>query len=324
MQYTPRLIGNEHIQTYLQKTVKNGTVAHAQLWLGPEHVGKSTFLINYLFSLSCLRRDKSTEPCLRCERCRALQKDTHPNIVWLDASDKAVKFDAIRQARSNSLHTTLHGGMRAIIIQQADALHATSSNALLKLLEEPTPGLFIFLLVNDKEYVPATVVSRCLCLNFSPVAKTELTKVLPKTSQRLMVIAQGLPGRVIHFTNTPSEAKLWLDTISTWLTIMQTSSFGTRLQLAQTWLNQERNGDNHFRRALYCLSLVLHDLLLVQTEVSIDQATQDYQVELQSLAEVRPVTSTITALQFIQMIWQRQRTIPIQKKLVLSNLLLVI
>lgn len=324
MQYTQALIGNDPIQTYLRKTVKNGTVAHTQFWFGPEHVGKSTFLINYLFSINCMQRGVSAEPCLRCSHCRALQKETHLNIEWLDARDKTVRFDAIRRVRSNSLHTTLHGGVRAVVIQHADALHVTSSNALLKLLEEPTPGLFIFLLASDIEQVPITLVSRCLSLYFGPVAEAQLTKALPQVPRRLLTLAQGLPGRVIHFSNAPREAELWLNTVSTWLKIMQTPTFGMRLQFAQVWLNQERNGEYHFKRAIDCLSLVLHDLLFVQTSVSTSPPVPSYQMELQALAQTRPVSATISALQLIQTIWQRQRVIPIQKKLVLSNLLLVI
>jgi len=324
MRYTQPLVGNQHIQTYLQKTIKNGTIANAQLWLGPEHVGKSTFLINYLLSLNCQQRTAEQTPCLKCQQCQSLQRDNYTNIIWLNAADKAVKFDAIKQARGSSLHSSLYQGVRALVIEQADRLHAAASNALLKLLEEPPVGLYLFLLSSDRERILPTIASRCLTLNFTSVAVVDLQAGFPQVSSQTIALAQGLPGQVQLFLAQPKSEAQRLKLLTTWVQIMQTEALSARLQLAQSWFNQDKSGQSGLQPVLSSLSLVLHDILTIQAQHVAQSPDLPYASELHVIAQRRTLAETVAALHKTQTLWHRQLTTPIQKKLALTNLLLAI
>lgn len=324
MHYTPQLIGNQHIQSYLQKTIKNGTVASAQLWSGPDHIGKTTFLINYLFSLSCQQLSEEHAPCLKCGNCLALQRNNCPNVIWLDAMDKAVKFDAILRARADSLHSTLYAGVRALIISHAEQLHVTSSNALLKLLEEPTAGVQIFLLSAAADQIVPTILSRCLALNFTLVSAEAMAKGLATASHQTIALAQGLPGQAKLFQATPRLEADWLNAITCWIQIMKTTSYSERLQLAQPWLNQERSQQSSLGQVLCSLSLVLRDVLYIQTDRASDIVATTSSQALHTIAQQHSLTNIISALTKTLTLWQRQSRLPIQKKLALINLLLVI
>lgn len=66
------------------------------------------------------------------------------------------------------------GGRKVFIISQADRLHPSAANKLLKLLEEP-PAHVLFLLVSSKpEAVLPTIRSRCQSIAFSRVKPAEL------------------------------------------------------------------------------------------------------------------------------------------------------
>ena len=56
------------------------------------------------------------------------------------------------------------GGRRVVLLLPAEALNASASNALLKMLEEPPPGT-TFLAVSDQlDAVLPTILSRCVLL----------------------------------------------------------------------------------------------------------------------------------------------------------------
>jgi DNA polymerase-3 subunit delta' len=59
------------------------------------------------------------------------------------------------------------------IINNAEQLNSSSSNALLKTLEEPSPSTIIILIAGSGKILP-TIVSRCQVLNFSPLTQAQL------------------------------------------------------------------------------------------------------------------------------------------------------
>ncbi|EKD75908.1 MAG: hypothetical protein ACD_43C00279G0003 [uncultured bacterium] len=324
MEYCSKLVGNQPIQRYLQKTIKNGTVANAQLWLGPKHIGKSTFLINYIFALSCQRPSHADKPCQSCSVCKALQDEHYPNLRWVDAADKAIRVDSILEIRGNSSHTTLYPGPRVLVIENADQLHPTGSNALLKLLEEPTAGLYIFLLSSSPDIILTTIRSRCLVLNFSLAAPADVLASWSEVSLATIAITQGLPGRIKLFQQQPKLAAAWLKDIKNWLEILAATSYSQRIQLAQPWLVNEKSGQASLLNILRSASILLRDILQIQNENVSKVLLAQYTSELEEIANKHSLAQTIYALSQIQVIWKRQSTTPIQKKLVLSNFLLVI
>lgn len=324
MEYTNQLVGNQPIQTYLQKTIKNGTVANAQLWLGPEQVGKSTFLINYIYMLSCLALGRTLTPCLTCTACLALKAGSYPNVRWLNAADKAVRVDTVLAVRGSSLHTALYPGPRVLVIENAEQLHPVGSNALLKLLEEPTAGLYIILLSTAPDSILATIKSRCLVINFSVVSTADLATSWPEIASATVALAQGLPGRVRLFQQQPKLEAVWLQNLKNWLNILMATSSSQRLQLAAPWLGPEKNGQPTLLDVLGSGQIILHDILQIQCESDNKVLLTQFMSELQQLSSKRTLTQTILALTQIQIIWKRLSTTPIQKKLVLSNLLLFI
>lgn len=70
------------------------------------------------------------------------------------------------------------GKWKLFILYEADRMLPTSSNALLKTLEEPTLQTVILLLTHHPEKLLPTVISRCRTLRFSFQASTPRHKIL--------------------------------------------------------------------------------------------------------------------------------------------------
>ena len=62
------IIGQEHIKSHLRTTLKNGRVAHAQLFVGMTGSGLLPITIAYAKELLCSPYDDGSEAYVRCAK----------------------------------------------------------------------------------------------------------------------------------------------------------------------------------------------------------------------------------------------------------------
>jgi len=151
--------------------------AHALLIAGAQGLGKGQFASDLAAARLCHRRDDEGYACGHCESCHWLAAGTHPDLAVIEpivdddadgvrsaaspARSKPISVDQIR-GMTETLGLTAHRDAgKVVIVRPADALNVAASNALLKSLEEPPPGV-LFLLVSDRPaLLLPTVRSRC-------------------------------------------------------------------------------------------------------------------------------------------------------------------
>ena len=76
-----------------------------------------------------------------------------------------IKIDDVRGLGNFAILGASRAGRRVILINPADRLNLAAANALLKMLEEPTPGVHFLLATESSAKLLATVRSRCVSLN---------------------------------------------------------------------------------------------------------------------------------------------------------------
>lgn len=87
---------------------------------------------------------------------------------------QVIKISSIREViREQSLSLYQHG-CRVVIVMQAEELGTESANALLKVLEEPTPGTLFILTTSKRSALLPTIISRCQLLRFGLLSEQEI------------------------------------------------------------------------------------------------------------------------------------------------------
>ena len=193
------IIGQERTKQQLRNAVQKGLIPHAQLFTGPEGVGKLQLAIAYAQYLACPNRTNQ-DACGTCPTCLQYSKLQHPDlhfvfpIVKNETGDVCDDFiDDFRQLildkhyfNLDDWHTALgvetkqsliyekesseilrklslkafSDGYKIMIIWQPQKMNATCANKLLKILEEP-PQKTIFLLVTEQpDLLLTTILSR--------------------------------------------------------------------------------------------------------------------------------------------------------------------
>jgi DNA polymerase-3 subunit delta' len=90
--------------------------------------------------------------------------DADADVGSTSAKKKLSREISIKQVRALSEFAALaatRGGRRICVIYPAEAMAAAAANALLKTLEEPSPGLLLFLLSDEPARLLPTIRSRC-------------------------------------------------------------------------------------------------------------------------------------------------------------------
>jgi DNA polymerase-3 subunit delta' len=166
-----------------------GRLPHALLIHGRPGIGKMHLAEVLARSLLCENRLENGLACGSCLACGWFAAGNHPDYrlvqpqalapadedgapgeVEDEGKKKASKQIKIEQIRSLSdfLNIGSHrNGSRVVLIHPAESMNPGSANALLKSLEEPSPGVVFVLVSHQPRRLLATVRSRCHALALS-------------------------------------------------------------------------------------------------------------------------------------------------------------
>ncbi|MEJ2237214.1 MAG: DNA polymerase III subunit gamma/tau [Gemmatimonadales bacterium] len=143
------LVAQEHVAAGLAGAVAKGRVAHAYLLTGPRGVGKTSAARILAMVLNCQDRASAPsdgEPCGKCASCKRIWSGgANLDVVEIDAASNRGVDDA-RELRERAMYAaSTPGGHKVYIVDEAHMLTREAWNALLKILEEPPPGVvFVF------------------------------------------------------------------------------------------------------------------------------------------------------------------------------------
>ncbi len=103
--------------------------------------------------------------------------------------EKSIGIQDLRNLQAQFVLKPLQGFYRAIILNATLGITTEAQNALLKILEEPPLHTLIVLVVNDKEELLPTILSRCSILENGDGMKVENIDKSTTSSQKVLTVA---------------------------------------------------------------------------------------------------------------------------------------
>lgn len=211
------IIGQQEIKEQLINSVKKGIVPHAQLFCGPEGVGKFSLAIAYAQYLNCLDPQEN-DSCGKCASCLKYKHLAHPDLHFvfpvIKKDKKEICDDYITDWRTfvgehpyfglsqwlNYIGAENAQGMiyakeseeiirklslkiyeakyRVMIIWQPERMNEACANKLLKIIEEPYDNTVFILVSNNPDQIIATIQSRCQRINIHNIEKQDIIQAL--------------------------------------------------------------------------------------------------------------------------------------------------
>ena len=232
-----RILGQPAALDALRNQLSTERVHHAQIFHGPAGVGKFTTAVAFARELLCHNPvtdlHGNASACDQCGSCKLFRQikeaeqsgdptatlsSAHPDLHIITKELALFSDDA--QERSRKLTTIPVGVIRehllgpashspqlnhgkVFIVDEAELLNPTGQNALLKTLEEPTPGTYLILVTSSEHRLLPTIRSRCQRVAFGPLDDSAVSRWLAEhhadldepTAKWIVGFAQGSLGR---------------------------------------------------------------------------------------------------------------------------------
>lgn len=262
-----------------------GRLPHALLLAGPQGGGKMAFAQALATRLLCERASGNTEACGNCPSCNWFSAGNHPDFRLIEPggdeaedieveSEPATQKKKSEQIRINQIRAlddflgigTHRQGSRVIVIQPAEAMNPSTANALLKMLEEPSPSTLFILVTSNKRRLLPTILSRCQTFNFpKPSAAQALTWLRESGAphaEELLAHAGGMPLAAL------AEAGEWDRLDGFYLDLAQLEHAGP-VAIAgrwESWLKESKEGESTVdkRTLVIWLQKWVFDLILMK------------------------------------------------------------
>lgn len=228
----------QRVYDHAASAIDAGRLGHGLLFCGPARLGKLAVAERLAKRLLCMDRAAGGEPCGQCRSCRLFEVRSqtdpvelrpdgslahpaghsgHPDFSQISygINDKAkpkpksrseIVIEQMRKLSERMALSPHYGEVKIAIIEPADAINHAGANALLKTLEEPVPGRYLWLVSANPSRLSATIRSRCQKLEFRLPPQNEGLAWLQQQGHTQATAAEALDAARGH----PGLAHEWL------------------------------------------------------------------------------------------------------------------
>jgi DNA polymerase III subunit delta' len=226
----PELHGHAEAEAALLDAFNDGRLAHAWLICGPRGVGKATLAFRFARFVLAQGDGGASGGGLFGDALPAAKPETlhmdpdhpvfrrtsargHADLLTIERgiNEKTGKprteiiVDDVRGIGSFLCLTPAEGGWRVVVIDSADDMNRHAANAVLKVLEEPSPRALLLLVSHNPGRLLPTIRSRCRRLTLKPLKEDRLAAHLRELrpdldgtdALELARLAEGSVGRAI-------------------------------------------------------------------------------------------------------------------------------
>lgn len=303
------ILGQTHLKNHLMKSTDNGRISHAQLFIGKEGTGTLPIAIAYAQYILC-KGSNDEESCkIKCSKL--MHPDLHfafpvatnetvksrpvsnlfldewRNFValnpygnlfeWLQSIGVENKQGQIGVDEAEEIVKALklksyEGGYKIMIVWMADKMHASASNKLLKLLEEPPEKTVFILIAENEDQIISTIKSRCQVLHFPLLSENDIVKGLieiegtdPPIAEQIAIQADGDFNKALHLLHNDTSDEQFEQWFITWVrAAFKAKGNAAVIQLLIEWSDTiSKTGRETQKRFLtYCLQFFRQALLL--------------------------------------------------------------
>ena len=166
-------------QPQIYKTIGNmierAQLPHALIFCGDKSVSKLDMAISLTKRLYefTFKGSDSLESILK-----RIDDNSFTNLFIIEPERGNIKKEVVKDIIKESIKTSMEDGPKVFIFNGAESLNVSSSNSLLKFIEEPIDDTYIIFIVDNIESLLPTIRSRCVTLFFKPLNKELLIEKL--------------------------------------------------------------------------------------------------------------------------------------------------
>lgn len=300
------IVGQEPIVKTLKNALLQNKVAHAYLFSGPRGTGKTSIARLFAKALNC--EQGLGHQCNVCENCKAMNNNSHPDVIEIDAASNNSVDDA-RSLIEKVRYSPMLGKYKVYIIDEVHMMSSSAFNALLKTLEEPPSYVVFILCTTEPHKVLPTIVSRCQHYEFKKIDDKDLIKLIKKvllnegvsaSDEAIHLVTElanggardalSLLDQIIAYSDKKIEVSdieqiFGLTSISDKITLLKFISKGDTLNVLNKF-NQFISKNVDVERLVSELLVILKDILIYQKTKNIDLLISLNEISVKELSDI--------------------------------------
>jgi DNA polymerase-3 subunit delta' len=144
---------------------------HAYLFVGPRGAGKRD--LARAFAAELLAAGAATAAD-RDRTVRLALAEQHPDLLVIERVGAAISADQAREVREQASRSPIEGDRKVLVLDEFHLVQDNVGPILLKTIEEPVPGTFFLVLVEDVPPALVTIESRCVRVDLGPVGEADI------------------------------------------------------------------------------------------------------------------------------------------------------
>ena len=208
--------------------VKISEIPNSILIDGMDGIGKSTFATHFINYTLSINEDEPYD--IKNYEIKAMNRsyklslnNSHPNLYSITLNDgkSSISIEQIREMIKFANKSSFNNQYKIILINKSEFLNKSSSNSILKILEEPSKNTIFLILQNSRKKNLKTIQSRCikfhLKLDFNNVISTTnkiLNDEIYKHINPDLISHYNTPGQIINLLDFSKTNNIDLKTIS--------------------------------------------------------------------------------------------------------------
>lgn len=147
----------------LKKAIDKRQFSHAYLFETNGYDKGYNMAIDFAKQILCPNNNN----CENCNQCQLIDENNFPELRIIDDDDMWIKKEKLVSLQNEFNKKPVVGDCKVYIINHAEKLNISSSNSILKFLEEPAPGIIAILVTNNRYKLLETIISRCQIISLN-------------------------------------------------------------------------------------------------------------------------------------------------------------
>ena len=248
----------------LINSVKNDKTSHAYL-IETNGYSKSFDLAkSFAKYLLCPNSYSNNKNCDNCHQCENIDKNEFIELKIIEPDGQWIKKSQLEELQEMFSKKSIIGNKKVYIINKADKLNVSSSNSLLKFLEEPEQGVIAILIVENIFQLLPTIVSRCQILSL----KNKNSLIGLSTMEKIGHFLKDNNDDIIEYTSN-EENQEKLDKVIELIKYYEDNHTSTLIYINKLWHDYFKEKEDIYN-AFTIMLLLYKDVLNIKLDKNIE------------------------------------------------------
>lgn len=214
----------------MKNAIINDKISHAYIIESNGYSKSFDLARSFAKYLLCPNNYTNCSNCDKCNQCTSINNNDYLELKIIEADGQWIKKSQLDELQIDFSKKPVLGNKKIYIIKDADKLNVSSSNSLLKFLEEPEEGIIAILLVNNTYQMLGTILSRCQIISLKPnKVKTEKS-----TLEKIANSIYNSEDELNEFINDPNSTN-YIDKVIEFSKYYEDNKLNTLIYINKLW-----------------------------------------------------------------------------------------